>query len=61
MTFFRLIFFIVIGWVLVRWLARWIAGAGGGKQSKTGGGSGAGQDYESLTDQKIEDADYEDL
>ena len=61
MTFFRLIFFIIVGWVLVRWLARWIAGAGSGKRAKTGNGSGSVKDYDSLTDQKIDDADYEDL
>lgn len=57
--FFRVLLFIVAGWYLLKWIARWI----------TGGNAGTGKDqvrkgaekYESLTDQKIEDADYEDL
>ena len=60
MTFLKLIFFIVIGWALVRWLARWISGSAAEKTRRSDPGT-AGTDYESLTDQKIEDADYEDL
>jgi hypothetical protein len=55
----RIIFFIVIGWYLIKWLARWISGAMGDAGRKVDGQSG--DVYGSLTDQKIDDADYEDL
>jgi hypothetical protein len=59
LVFLRTLLFIVAGWYLIKWLAGWI----------TGGSAGPGKDrgpkredkYESLTDQKIDDADYEDL
>ena len=59
MTLLRIIFFIVIGWYLIKWLARWISGGSGEAGSKTDGHRKDG--YDSLTDQKIDDADYEDL
>ena len=50
---------LIIGWYAVKWLARWIAR---GSREETGGGEGGeARDYEALTDQKIDDADYEDL
>lgn len=55
----RTLFFIVIGWYLIKWLARWIAGG-----SAESGRSKTGQredGYQKLTDQKIEDADFEDI
>ncbi len=59
MTLLRTVLFIVIGWYLIKWLARWISGGSPG----AGSGKGAQRNdrYESLTDQKIDDADYEDL
>ena len=59
LTLLRTFLFIIAGWYLIKWLVRWI----------TGGTSGGGPDnkakkedrYEALTDQKIDDADYEDL
>lgn len=58
-TLLRTVFFIVIGWYLIKWLVRWISGinpgAGGGEDAKKN------DRYENLTDQKIDDADYEDL
>jgi hypothetical protein len=59
LTLLRTVFFIVIGWYLVKWLVRWLSGGGGG----TGDIEGPRRDeeYGDLTDQKIDDADYEDL
>ncbi len=55
----RTFFFIVAGWYLIKWLVRWISGGAGGagpdKSTKKE------DSYDSLTDQKIDDADYEDL
>ena len=58
-TLLRTVFFIVIGWYLVKWFVRWISGTNPG----AGNGDDAKKDdrYENLTDQKIDDADYEDL
>ncbi len=59
LSLLRIIFFIVIGWYLIKWLARWISGGSGETGSKK---NGQREDvYGSLTDQKIDDADYEDL
>ncbi len=59
LSLLRIIFFIAIGWYLIKWLARWIAGASGEAGGKV---DGQGEDvYGTLTDQKIDDADYEDL
>ena len=59
MALLRTVFFIMVGWYLIKWLARWISGetrnAGDAKKTKREG------KYENLTDQKIDDADYEDL
>ena len=49
---------IVAGWYLIKWLARWISGTSGETGRK---GDGQRDVYGSLTDQKIDDADYEDL
>ncbi len=59
MALLRTVLFIVIGWYLIKWFVRWISGGNLG----AGSGKGAQRDnrYESLTDQKIDDADYEDL
>jgi hypothetical protein len=54
----RIIFFLVIGWYLIKWLARWISGASRETGNKVDGHRDV---YGSLTDQKIDDADYEDL
>jgi hypothetical protein len=59
LNFLRILFFIVIGWYAVKWLARWIAG--GSREDRSGAGESREDKYESLTDQKIDDADYEDL
>jgi hypothetical protein len=54
----RTLFFIVVGWYLVKWLVRWISG--GNAEAEKGGKADTSR-YEKLTDQKIDDADYEDL
>ena len=59
MTLLRIIFFIVIGWYLIKWLARWISGGSGETGRK--GDRRREDEYGKLTDQKIDDADYEDL
>jgi len=59
LTFLRTLFFIVLGWYLIKWLARWISGGAGDAGRKKG--SDPEEDYDKLTDQKIDDADYEDL
>lgn len=59
MTLLRTVLFIVIGWYLIKWLARWISGGNTGAGSRKG--AQRNDRYESLTDQKIDDADYEDL
>jgi hypothetical protein len=58
-TLVRTFFFIVIGWYLIKWLAMWITGGARGAESRRK--VKKEEDYESLTDQKIDDADYEDL
>ncbi len=59
LTLLRTFLFIVVGWYLIKWVVRWLTGGSGG------GGSGKKAKkedrYEALTDQKIDDADYEDL
>jgi len=57
-TMLRTILLIVVGWYLVKWLVRWISSGSGGSD---GGRASEKEDYEDLTDQKIDDADYEDL
>ena len=59
LTLLRTFLFIIAGWYLLKWLVRWITGgAGGGGRAK----EATKEDrYEALTDQKIDDADYEDL
>ncbi len=59
LTLLRTFLFIVVGWYLIKWLVRWITGGtGGGRSDK----KAIKKDrYETLTDQKIDDADYEDL
>ena len=57
--FFRTLLFIVAGWYLIKWIARWIAGGSSGTARDNG--RKKEDKYESLTDQKIDDADYEDL
>ncbi len=59
MSFLRTLFFIVLGWYLLKWLARWIAG-GSREEGRRRNGK-MEEDYDSLTDQEIDDADYEDL
>ena len=59
MTLLRTVLFIVIGWYLIKWLGRWISG--GNQGAGNGKGAKRGDKYENLTDQKIDDADYEDL
>lgn len=57
--FLRVLLFIIAGWYLIKWIGRWIAG---GSAGPTGDKGRKRKDkYESLTDQKIDDADYEDL
>ncbi len=55
----RTFLFIIAGWYLIKWLVRWITGGAGGDGSEK---KVTKEDrYEALTDQKIDDADYEDL
>ena len=44
---------------VVKWLVRWVTS--GSKEQGGGGGPQEKDRYEGLTDQKIDDADYEDL
>ena len=59
LTLLRTVLFIVIGWYVIKLFARWISGgtrgAGSGKSTQRK------DTYENLTDQKIDDADYEDV
>ena len=59
LAFLRTLLFIGVGCYLINWLVRWISGGtGGAGQDK---GKKKDESYQSLTDQKIDDADYEDL
>jgi hypothetical protein len=59
MTLLRIILLIVLGWYAVRFLLGWISRGDSGQREKW---KGDGKDsYRDLTDQSIEDADYEDL
>jgi hypothetical protein len=59
LTFFRTLLLVIAGWYLLKWLVRWISS---GTKDEAGERGERGADrYESLTDQKVDDADYEDL
>jgi hypothetical protein len=55
----RTLLLLILGWYLVKWLARWFLGEKG-KDARDNTVKNE-EKYETLTDQKIEDADYEDL
>lgn len=59
LAFLRIFLFIVVGWYLIKWLSRWVS-AGAAGEGKDGGPD-KDTSYKALTDQKIDDADYEDL
>jgi len=59
LTLLRTFFFVIAAWYIVRVLAGWISG--GTREGVGARGRKREEDYEKLTDQKIEDADYEDL
>jgi hypothetical protein len=58
LTLLRTVLLITAGWYLLKWLVRWVTSGSG----SSGGRSSTEKDpYGELTDQKIDDADYEDL
>jgi len=63
MTFLRFILLLVLAYYLLKLFSRWILGISGGKRERTGGASSSSEKrrYGELTDQKIEDADYEEI
>ena len=63
MVFMRFILLIILAYYLLKLFTRWILGVSGGRGSGRGG---AAEDpdserYRELTDQEIEDADYEEI
>lgn len=70
MTFLRLLFFGVVLWWIARTIGRWLfggnraAGGRGGRPTRPGGAGGRRSEktgYADLTDQRIEDAEYEEI
>jgi hypothetical protein len=63
MILLRFILLIVLAYYLLKLLMRWILGvSGGGRERKSGSTTGSGnRRYSELTDQEIEDADYEEI
>ncbi len=59
MTFLRIVLLAVLGWYLLRWLAGWLSG--GSRTKRDAGRDKDPERYGDLTDQSIDDADYEDL
>ncbi|MDD3642737.1 MAG: hypothetical protein PHQ19_04650 [Candidatus Krumholzibacteria bacterium] len=60
MTLFRLIAAAIAGWILWGWLSRRFGGDADGRGAMSSGG-GRDETYGELTDQPIEDAEYEDI
>ena len=64
MILLRFILFLVLAYYLMKLLMRWIVGSSrGGTRYTDGGGPsrGAERPYSALTDQEIEDADFEEI
>lgn len=55
----RFLLAVVLVWYLVKLAARWVAGTAGGEPR--GRGRSREEEYSALTDQKIEDAEFEDI
>ena len=63
MTFLRFILLLVLAYYLVKMLSRWILGLSGGRR-EGGRRDASGESdlrYRELTDQEIEDADFEEI
>jgi len=63
MTFLRFILLLVLAYYLVKILARWIIGVSSGRREGPLRPSPGKRDlrYKELTDQEIEDADFEEI
>ncbi len=63
MVFLRFILLIVLAYYLLKLFTRWILGISGGRSVRRGGKTDDSGDrrYSELTDQEIEDADYEEI
>jgi hypothetical protein len=61
MTFIRSILIFVFVYLLIRLLGRWLVSALGGTKVEESRKKRARKDYSTLTDQKIEDADFEEI
>jgi hypothetical protein len=63
MTFLRFILLLILAYYLLKLFSRWILGISGGKKERASGVSSSSEKrrYSELTDQKIEDADYEEI
>jgi len=63
MTFLRFILLLVLAYYLLKLFSRWILGISGAKRERTGDASARPEErrYNELTDQEIEDADYEEI
>lgn len=63
MIFLRFILLLVLAYYLLKLFYRWILGSLGARREETGDGSSGprGRNYSKLTDQEIEDADYEEI
>ena len=59
MTFLRILIAFVLVWYLAKVITRWITGTG--KEERGSNGASQRNDYTELTDQAIEDAEYEDI
>ena len=63
MVFLRFILLVILGYYLLKLFARWILGLSGGRGDgrKAPAGDPENSRYSELTDQEIEDADYEEI
>ena len=57
----RLVLTVTLVFYLLKWIGRWIS-AGAGDDGRPGTGIGKKKDdYSDITDQKVEDADFEEI
>ena len=63
MIFMRFILFLVLSFYLLKLFFRWILGISSGKREPAGGAASRPEErrYSELTDQEIEDAEYEEI
>jgi hypothetical protein len=63
MLFLRFILLLVLAYYLIKLFSRWILGISGGRKGGTGRSAPREKDrrYGELTDQEIEDADFEEI